>query len=380
MALCEAELKDKTQKFHCLKFWGFAEKECSPGRYLDCKEDCSQKECAINRNQHTKQGETIPLQKKEKKFLSDEDFFSWDTSYCLAFGEKKGKRTCRPRLFLFCDSECLQSKNSFKAESIKKALSDILKVTELNKKTISQLEECYWIIIADEKSRSSKINTALKDVKDNSIAFADSLKNLDNNSMYYLEKELWKQEKIPIELKMTLNNLRNNNLDEEHLREQSGGLNPCPECGKEFKNLQEHIRKRHPDRVGQIINTPATDSIDLIERTLSDTCRICNAADKALSKLMEVKDKGGRPRNTALKECVSKLSIIFVETTGKQPKSSYDKRSKTYKGHFLEFTQTFLSIVLNNPPSNSAIGQIIKIVHNIQKNPIPSQDPSSNNH
>lgn len=377
-------MENKPLKFDCKKFLGnISEKECSPGRYRDCK-NCpqllkpstksTQKKPAIHRNQHPKQKETIPLQKETKRLSTYEaDFFSWDNSYCVAFEEKKGKKICRPGLYPVCN-KCLKSKKPLRSESIKSSLSKILKVGELNKKTMSQLEECYWIVIAsksfDEKPKSSKIKAELKLVLDNAQAYAESLKNLTQMGEYHLEKELWKQDEIPAELKMALAEARKNNLEEEHYPEQLGGLKPCPECGKEFENIQDHIdhiKQCHPERERQITKNSTKDDMDLIERSLSDTCRICAAADKAIRKQPDVLEKGGRPIKIALKECVTKLSVIYFETTGEQPKSYYDKRSKSYKGSFCEFTQLFLSMVLKNPPTNSAIGQIIKEIYNIKK-------------
>ncbi len=350
----------------CPQFeWKISKSSCCPGKYPACKR------CRRNPKSTQKQKST-------------------QTIYCRVIRQKIVKKRCSPGEHPNC-AKCppIQHKAQYLVnqkvfppftENDFSKFEKILKVPRfsLSLTTISKLIDWKDYLIMETqtiKPKKSEIKTDLQMVRDKAKSYAESLANLLNIPLEARpgRKSINKAEKKDFGARINL--LRREAVryileKELYPMEQSEGLKNCPFCEEEFENLPDHLSKCHRGKIVKNKVAPTKEEIDFIERSYSDVHRVYLAADKAIKKQESLLDKGGRPKKVGLKIVIEKLSLIFIETTGTPPNSYYNKW--TYRGPFFKFVEVFIKRIFNQrtlrpPITNSALGQMIELVLNKQK-------------
>jgi hypothetical protein len=150
------------------------------------------------------------------------------------------------------------------------------------------------------------------------------------------------------------------------LREIKAGLEEIKEKSKALIDCLQIIDKDTLEKLAGA--SPNAELFDILDGH-TDAHRIYFAAKKALEILKS--DKGGRPREFGLKDCINELAGLFEKIKGKPAgftKYQYNNENAPFQGLFFEFVQAFLKIVDDSVLfSNTSLGKQIEKTFKLRK-------------
>jgi hypothetical protein len=149
------------------------------------------------------------------------------------------------------------------------------------------------------------------------------------------------------------------------LREIKAGLEEIKEKSKALIDCLQKIDKDTLEKLASA--SPNAELFEVLDGD-TDAHRIYFAAKEALEILKT--DKGGRPREFGLKDCINELAGLYEKIKGKHAGFTKDPYNDDtpYQGLFVEFVQTFLKIADNSLLfSNTSLGKQIEKTLKLRK-------------
>ena len=136
--------------------------------------------------------------------------------------------------------------------------------------------------------------------------------------------------------------------------------------------LQVHIRNlTDASRLDYERNFSAG-GIDLLENVEKSLCSLVDSGS-AMRKLFDSDEKGGRPKNPALRVFILLLDEIYQKVTNTPPRISYDAYSGEYSGRFLDFAEACLAPIAPELCTRTSLGKSIQRIrkgHRLTRTPV----------